>query len=599
MSGQTSSAAFLFRNEKPILTSHKNSYQVTSPITDGIAIVSVDENNNFHLSSANNEFLKLVNKDTTFPIGNLISNIFWGDDIHDDELYQNIQKSYDNNEPVAFIWNLNVLGQPKSLICKLVPLICEDGCICQINIITSDFEEENQLNIEVEKHNQFDPLTGMPNKQKFYENLENLFATIESEHPEYSGTNGVEAAVLFINVKRLQRVNESYGYETGDRLLRALALELENSTHPNAELARFSNDKFVIFMSEAHFENVKREASNLAKSIHHNINNKALISGNDIHVSVSIGIACGPASKSTIERMMQNAHLAMKKNKGTGTSEQTLIFNPEIQAQAVRKITLETEFREALEHHELELHYQPIINMQNGIIIGFEGLSRWIHSSRGFVSPLEFIAIAEETGLIIPLGDWVTRTACRDLKNWITDNPLASSLQMAVNVSSDHIIDGGLMPLVRDSLAQSGLNGQNLKLELTESTIMENSDVAKNCLLDLKTLGITLAVDDFGTGYSSLSYLSQIPADTIKIDRSFVDKMDKSEEGINMVKVIINLAKSLGMTVVAEGIETDAQCQKLRELGCHYGQGFLFSKAVPADQVSDMILKQPYKKHFS
>ncbi|MCC3860101.1 putative bifunctional diguanylate cyclase/phosphodiesterase [Pseudemcibacter aquimaris] len=599
MSGQTGTSAFLFRNEKPALSSRKNSFDITSPINDGIAIVGVKDNGIFHLNSANEEFLKLVNNETARPVGDLISNIFWGDDINDDELFRNIQNVYVESSPNAFIWKLKLGGRDTTLICKIIPLLCKDGDVCQMSIITSHYDEEEQLDIEIEQYNHYDPLTRLPNKQKFYENLENAFDDIAAEHPEYSKTSGADAAVLFINVKRLQRVNESYGYEFGDKVLKALSAELKSLVHENAELARFSNDKFVIFLSEVHFENVKREAGNLANSIHHHINNKRLVSGNDIHISVAIGIATGAASSSTIERLMQNAHLAMKKNNGSTSSTQTIIFNQEIQAQAARKIKLETEFREALDRNELELHYQPIVNMQNGLIMGFEGLSRWLNSSRGYISPLEFITIAEETGLIIKLGEWVTATACRDLKGWIDANPLASSLQKAVNVSSSHIISESVTPLVRDNLAQWDLSGQNLKLELTESTIMENSDVAKNILLDLKTLGITLAVDDFGTGYSSLSYLSQIPADSIKIDRAFISKMDKGDEGINMVKVIINLAKSLGMTVVAEGIETEAQCQKLKELGCHYGQGFLFSKAVPADEASDIILNQPFTKYFS
>jgi len=198
---------------------------------------------------------------------------------------------------------------------------------------------------------------------------------------------------------------------------------------------------------------------------------------------------------------MQNAHLAMKRNSDL-SSNQTLVFNQEIQAQAERKIRLEKEFRDALENDALELHYQPIINLQNGLINGFEALARWNNSSRGSISPLEFIALAEEVGLIIPLGEWALNEACSQLKKWIDNDPVAHSLFMAVNVSSTHIITGNIAALTRDALAKSGLSGHNLKLELTGSTIMENSDIARNILLDLKTHGISLAVDDFGTGYS-------------------------------------------------------------------------------------------------
>ncbi|MDG1858172.1 MAG: bifunctional diguanylate cyclase/phosphodiesterase, partial [Emcibacteraceae bacterium] len=492
-----------------------------------------------------------VNQDVKHPIGSLISSIFWGDDINDDKLLQNIQKSYMNNEPIAFIWQVKITHSLHMLLCKIIPLIDKDGNIMQLNITTSDYDDTEHLEIEVDQYNHYDPLTGLPNKFKFFEILENDFERHSTSHEGYIASNGINAAVLFVNVRKLQRINESYGYDFGDRALKAIALELENSIHKNAYLSRFSNDKFVIYLSEEHFENVKHEASVLAQAIHHNITKKNLIDGNDIRLSVSIGIATGAASNKKIEQIMQNAHLAMKRNNAMSTT-QTVIFNDEIRSQATRKLILETEFREALEQDALELHYQPIVNLQSGLLHGFEALARWNTSSNGSVSPIEFITLAEEVGLIIPLGEWALTTACTQLKSWIDNDPLASALFMAVNISSTHIISGNIEALTRDALAKSGLDGSLLKLELTESTIMENSDLARNILLDLKTHGVSLAVDDFGTGYSSLSYLSRIPADTLKIDRAFVSNLD-TDEGVNIVRVIINLAKSLGMTVVSEG----------------------------------------------
>ncbi|MDG1437405.1 MAG: bifunctional diguanylate cyclase/phosphodiesterase, partial [Emcibacteraceae bacterium] len=410
----------------------------------------------------------------------------------------------------------------------------------------------------------------------------------------YTPRQGINAAVLFINMRKLQRINGSYGYNFGDRALKAIALELKNTIHKNANLFCFSNNIFVIYLSEEHFENVKHEASVLAQSIHHNITNKSLIKESDVRLSVSIGIATGPSSRKEIEQLMQEAHLAMKRNKYMSNT-QTIIFNDEIRAQAARKIILETEFREALEQDALELHYQLIVNLQSGLLQGFEALARWNTSSNGAVLPIEFITLAEEVGLIIPLGEWALTTACTQLKSWIDNDPLASALFMAVNISSTHIISGNIEALTRDALAKSGLEGHLLKLELTESTIMENSDLARNILLDLKTHGVSLAVDDFGTGYSSLSYLSRIPADTLKIDRAFVSNLD-TDDGVNIVRVIINLAKSLGMTVVAEGIETDAQAKLLKYLGCHFGQGYLFSRPMHADLVPNIIQNQPYRK---
>lgn len=598
MTSPSGASAFLFRNEKPVLTSKSKAFEITSPITDGIAIINVENKEKFRLVSANESFLKNINSEKKNPLGSLITKIFWGDDIYDDKLQKNLITAYQDKKALAFIWKLNIADTPQTLLCKIIPLSGVNGDINQINVTTCDYVNSEELEIEVGHYNYFDTLTGLPNKFKFFENLEQEFSKNEFAQDEHISGQAIEAAILFINIKKLQRVNESYGYEIGDKVLKALAIELQNSMHEKAVLARFSNDKFVIFLSENYFDNVKREATNLAQSIHHNIATKSLIYGNDIHVSVSIGIATGQASKETIEQIMQNAHLAMKRNSDL-SSNQTIVFNQEIQAQAERKIRLEKEFRDALENDALELHYQPIINLQNGLINGFEALARWNNSSRGSISPLEFIALAEEVGLIIPLGEWALNEACSQLKKWIDNDPVANSLFMAVNVSSTHIITGNIAALTRDALAKSGLSGHNLKLELTESTIMENSDIARNILLDLKTHGISLAVDDFGTGYSSLSYLSRIPADSIKIDRSFIQNIDNNDEGVNMVNVILNLAKSLGMTVIAEGIETEQQALKLKELGCHFAQGFLFSRAIKADQIPEMIKNQPYKKLLS
>lgn len=597
MNGQPHATAFLFKNEKLTLTTRHKSFDITSPVNDGIAIISVEENNKFRLTSANDIFLSNINQEEKRKIGSYISSIFWGDDINDDMLLQNLLKSYQSGKPLAFLWQLKIANSQHMLFCKVIPLIGNDGNTMQINVITSDYNNSDHLKIEIDQYNHFDPLTGLPNKYKFFETLEKDFERYASSSNGYVASQGIGAAVLFVNIRKLQRINESYGYDFGDQALKAIAIELENTIHVNAHLARFNNDKFVVYLSEEHFDNVKHEANVLAQSIHHNISQKTLIKGNNIRLSVSIGIATGMASVKKIEQLMQNAHLAMKRNNPMSSS-QTIIFNEEIRSQAARKLILETEFREALEQNALELYYQPIVNLQSGLLDGFEALTRWNTSSSGAVSPLEFIALAEEVGLIIPLGEWVLTNACKQLKSWIDNDPLASALSMAVNISSTHIIAGNIEALTRDALAKSGLDGNLLKLELTESTIMENSELARNILLDLKTHGVSLAVDDFGTGYSSLSYLSRIPADTLKIDRSFVNNLDK-DEGVNIIRVIINLAKSFGMTVVAEGIETKEQAFKLKQLGCHFGQGYLFSRPMPAELIPDIIKKQPYRQLVS
>lgn len=588
MTRQSPTTPFLFRTEKPTVISHTTPFDISSPVLDGIAIISVENEDHFCLVSANDIFLNLINKEMPSPIGLQTSNIFWGENIEDNQLQINLSKAYQQRKPLAFIWQLTLANEKHSILCKIIPLIGQDGVIGQITVNTSNYENAQNLEIEIHNYNYFDPLTGLPNRFKLLDLLEEKFFITSSAHNIYDGATKHESAILFVNVKKLQRVNESYGYEFGDEVIKTVADHLKNNLPKNAILARFANDKFIIFISEVDFNNIKQDAATLAEAIHHSFASAPLMQQSNIRLSVSIGIATGLTTLSEIEKTMQNAHLAMRKNK-ENSANQTIIFNEDLKIQAESKLRLETEFREALDKNALELHYQPIVNLQNGIIGGFEALARWNNSKRGNVSPLEFIALAEDAGLIIPLGEWALTTACRQIKHWIDNDPLMSNMFMAVNVSSSHIIAGNIMALTRDALAKSGLEGRSLKVEITESTIMENSDIARNILLDLKTLDISLAVDDFGTGYSSLSYLSRIPADTLKIDRSFISKIDTSDEGFNIIKVIINLAKSLGMTVIAEGIETKGQMNRLKELGCNYGQGYYFSKAIPAEQIPEFI----------
>ncbi len=597
MAGQSNSSAFLFRNKKPTLTSTSRTFDISTPVTDGIAIMNVEGDKSFRLISANKVFISYIHQENGDPIGRHVDNLLWGDNIPDNKLQEHLEKSYNLKQATAFIWQITVDNFERNLLCKIIPLHDKEGNVAQITVNTSNYDEAENLEIAVSKYNYTDGLTGLPNRYKFFETLEDNFRRLAKKAGGFGERQGQEGSVLFVNINRLQRINESYGYEFGDRVLRAVAENLKDIVHENAQIARFTNDKFVIYLSDEYFENVKYEANTLAQSIHHTFDANPVLSDNDLRLSVSIGIASGKVSPNKIEQLMQNAHLAMKQNRDLGANK-TIVFNQDLKTQAATKLRMETEFREALETDSLELHYQPLINLQSGLIAGFEALARWENSSRGTISPLEFIALAEEAGLIIPLGEWALNTACEQLHSWIENDPLASSLFMAVNVSSSHIMLGNIAALTRDALAKSGLNGSNLKLELTESTIMENSDIARNILLDLKTHGISLAVDDFGTGYSSLSYLSRIPADTIKIDRSFVGKIDTSDEGYNIIRVIINLAKSLGMTIIAEGIESDAQLKKLKALGCHYGQGFYFSPAMGAQKIPDLIREQPYKSRI-
>ena len=315
MTGQSSASPFLFQNKKPTFTSKSRSFDVSSPVTDGIAIINVEGDTSFRLISANEPFLNMVNKDDERePIGSHVDTIIWGEQASDNKLQNHLEQALKDKKPLAFIWQLKIEEQDKTILCKIIPLLTKEGEIGQITVNISDFEESQNLKVEVDRYNYFDQLTGLPNRFKLFETLEQKFRTAKSESSEFSNPHGIEAAILFININKLQRINESYGYEYGDRILKAVADHIGHSLHENAFLARFTNDNFVVFMSENHFDNVKREANLLAQSIHHNFATNEIMPNCDISLSVSIGIATGSTSNETADQLMQNAHLAMRRN---------------------------------------------------------------------------------------------------------------------------------------------------------------------------------------------------------------------------------------------------------------------------------------------
>jgi diguanylate cyclase (GGDEF)-like protein len=511
----SNAAPFLFRNNKPKHLTNTKSFDVSSPVNDGIAIIQIESERNFRLVSANESFLDIFNIKNQKNIGLYINDIIWGSG--ENQLQKNLEMAFVEEKSTAFIWHFLSDGLAQTTLCKIILVKNKEGYVTQITVMTANYDDINKLEVEVERNAFYDDLTGLPNRYKLYDLLEKKHSTYQTINDNYSEDNHKpEVAILFINVKRLQRINESYGYEFGDQVLKAAAQQIKHSLHEKIFLSRFENDKFVIYISEEDYTNVRKEASLLAQAIHHEFSTKSLVDNKDIRLSVAIGIASGEADLTDVEELMQNAHLAMKKNHGNNPN-QTIIYNPVLKAQAESRLRLETELRDALDIGALELYYQPVINIQNGLLSGFEALARWDNIQRGRISPLEFIAIAEDAGLIIQLGEWALTQSCIQLKSWIDQYPIASSLFVGVNISSTHIMMGNIAALTRDALAKSGLDARNLKLELTESMIMETSDIARNILLDINSLGVSLAVDDFGTGYSSLSYLNRIPADTLKL----------------------------------------------------------------------------------
>ncbi|MDJ0592788.1 MAG: EAL domain-containing protein [Pleurocapsa sp. MO_226.B13] len=412
----------------------------------------------------------------------------------------------------------------------------------------------------------YDRLTDLPNRHLFSDYLDRALK-------KYRQDNNYEFAVFFLDLDRFKNVNDSLGHKSGDLLLIAIAKRLTACLRAKDVLARFGGDEFAILL-----EDIKtlEEAIELADRIQQSLEAAFHLGIHEVFTSVSIGIALSEPSLDSPEDLLRNADIAMYKAKALGKTRYEL-FDTSLHTQVVKRLHLETDFHHSLDRGEFQLHYQPIVSLVDGRVIGFEALTRWLHPQRGYVSPEEFIPLAEETGKIVPLGWWVLQEVCYQLKEWQLrfNNP---SLTMGVNISQKQFSQPRLLDSLIQILQTTGLEASSLELEITESLLMQDTQATMKTLTQLKALGCQLHLDDFGTGYSSLSYLHSLPIDALKIDRSFVEAIDSEGNNSDIVEAIVMMAKSLGLKVVAEGIETETQLAKLQTLQCLYGQGYLFSK---------------------
>ncbi len=440
--------------------------------------------------------------------------------------------------------------------------------------ITTRKRAEEQL-----LHDAFhDNLTGLANRALF---MDHLRLTIERGKSRHSNSY----AVLFLDFDRFKVINDSLGHAEGDNLLNCVARRLESATRTGDLVARLGGDEFVILLSEMLEET---DAVQIAERIQKSLKKPFNLSGSEVFVSASIGIALSTAGHKRAEDMLRDADIAMYRAKAKGRA-QYQIFDRTMHEYASRQLSLETEMRRALENREFLIYYQPLINLETESLTGFEALVRWKHPTRGIIQPSEFIPAAEDNGLILPLGNWILQESCRQLRQWQTENPSASPLMVSVNLSTKQFSQTDLVEQVAAALNATGLEPQCLKLEITESHIMENSEQTIVMINRLRALGVELSLDDFGTGYSSLSYLHRLPVSYLKIDRSFVMRMMDNEENGEIVSTIIKLAQNLKMKVVAEGIETAEQLAHLKILDCEFGQGYFFSKPLEAEAAEKFI----------
>lgn len=423
-----------------------------------------------------------------------------------------------------------------------------------------------------------DSLTDLPNRNLFIETLK--FALEKCQQ-----NSKFKFAVLFLDINRFKTINDSLGHSIGNQLIIHIAKRLAGAVREKDLVAHFGGDEFAFLLNN--ISDVE-DATKFAERIKDKISDPFTLSERQIFINFSAGIAIGKPEYVTAEEVLRDADIAMYQAKKN--NKDCIVFDPKMHIRAVTLHQLETDLRTAIERGELCMYYQPILELNSMNLGGFESLVRWQHPQRGLTPPIEFIPVSEETGLIVPMTLWILRTSCRQMVEWQRKYPEYKDLVISVNLSGKHFAQKDLVEQIKAIIIETGINPACLKLELTESAMMENAEKVISMLKQIKAVGIQLSIDDFGTGYSSLSYLHRFPINTLKVDRSFVSTMEDGSGNGEIVRTVIALAKTLKLDVVAEGIETIHQLHQLRVLGCEYGQGYLFSRPVPAADAENLLI---------
>jgi diguanylate cyclase (GGDEF)-like protein len=427
-----------------------------------------------------------------------------------------------------------------------------------------------------------EPLTGLPNRTLFMDRLQHIITTSQ-RRPSASNY-----AVFFLDVDRFKVINDSLGHTIGDKLLVAVGRKLADCIRPGDTIARLGGDEFAILL-----ENINEPASTVivADRIREKLTRPLDIDDREVFTSISIGIAVGAERYERPEQVLRDADIAMyeAKARGNGSYE---IFDAEMHANILDRMRLVADLRGAVDHKELTLYYQPIIDLRTRQLTGFEALVRWNHPERGLIYPLEFIPLAEEHGLIYRIGAWILHEACRELKLLQKQYPGRPPISMSINISSRQFSQQDLVGMLSGILAETGVDPRTLILEITESMIMENVDAAVAIMKQLRSMGIQLHIDDFGTGHSSLSYLQLFPVSALKIDRSFINKLTANGDNQEIVSHIVSLARSLNFEVIAEGVEMEHQLANVQNLRCGFGQGFLFARPMAFQAIDAWMQEQ-------
>jgi diguanylate cyclase (GGDEF)-like protein len=449
----------------------------------------------------------------------------------------------------------------------------------------SELLERKKMEAQL-RHDAFhDALTGLPNRSLFLDRLNHALQLSNRRLYLNTGNLPEQFAVLFLDLDRFKVINDSLGHLAGDQLLQTVAKRLVDCLRGGDTVARLGGDEFVMLLEE--IEDIN-DVIEVVQRIKESLKIPVLIDSNEIVISTSIGIALNSADYTQPDQLLRDADTAMYRAKEQGRDRYE-IFNPAMHTEALKKLRLENELRRAIERQELRVHYQPIVCLKSRQIIGFEALVRWQHPEQGLIYPAEFIPLAEDAGLIVAIDLWVLQEACAQLKSWQDHFPIALTLTMNVNLSAKQFAKDDLTSQIEKTIKKTKLNNNSLKIEVTESILIEKTSLATQILSELSERNIQTCIDDFGTGYSSLSYLHRFPIHTLKIDRSFINQLDHQPEDGEIVKAIIILGINLGLNVIAEGVETAQQFDCLRKYNCHAGQGYYLFKPLEAEAITKLI----------